>query len=73
MAFGGLLSVKLPDPVTGATTMLSGPVTVNAGLLESVALTVKDEVPASVGIPLTTQLADRLKPSGSVPAVWSQV
>ena len=37
--------------------MLSGPVTVSAGLLESVAFTCRVEVPAVVGVPLTTQLA----------------
>jgi hypothetical protein len=53
--------------------MLSGPVMVNAGLLESVALTVKADVPAVVGVPLTAQLADRLSPAGRVPPVCRQV
>jgi hypothetical protein len=44
-----------------------------AGLLESVAFTVKADVPAVVGVPLTTQLADRVNPAGRVPPVCRQV
>ncbi len=57
----------------GATVMLSGPVTVSAGLLESVAFTCTVEVPAVVGVPLTTQLADKVSPGGSVPPVCRQL
>jgi hypothetical protein len=53
--------------------MVSGPVMVKAGLLESVACTMKDDVPATVGVPLTTQLEDKVRPAGSAPAVSRQV
>jgi hypothetical protein len=53
--------------------MVSGPVVVSAGLLESVALTVMVEVPAVVGVPLTTQAADKVSPGGKLPAVCWQV
>jgi hypothetical protein len=49
------------------TVMLSGPVTVSTGVLESVAFTCAVEVPAVVGVPLTTQPADKVSPIGSVP------
>ena len=52
--------------------MLSGPVTVSTGVLVSVALTCTVEVPAVVGVPLTTQPADKLSPAGSVPPTWLQ-
>ena len=70
MPFGGKVSVSEPDE---ATVMLSGPVTVRAGLLESVALTVMVDVPAVVGVPLTTHAAERVRPAGKVPAVCWQV
>ena len=47
--------------------MLSGPVMVSTGVLESVAFTCAVEVPAVVGVPLTTQLADKVSPTGKVP------
>jgi hypothetical protein len=56
----------------GETVMLSGPVTVSTGELVSVALTCTVEVPAVVGVPLTTQPADKLSPAGSVPPTWLQ-
>jgi hypothetical protein len=52
--------------------MLSGPVTVSTGELVSVALTCTVEVPTVVGVPLTTQPADKLSPAGSVPPTWLQ-
>ena len=70
VAPGGLLRTRTG---TGATVMLSGPVTVSAGLLESVAFTVTVEVPAVVGVPLTTHAADKVRPAGRVPPVWRQV
>jgi hypothetical protein len=70
VALGGEERVSEP---AGATVMLSGPVTVSEGLLESVAFTCRVEVPAVVGVPLTTQLADKLRPAGSVPPVCRQV
>jgi hypothetical protein len=53
--------------------MLSGPLTVSTGLLESVTLTCTVFAPAVVGVPLTTQAADSVSPAGSVPPVWMQV
>jgi hypothetical protein len=46
---------------------------VKAGLLESVALTIMVDVPAVVGVPLTTQLDDKLNPAGRLPPVCTQV
>ena len=71
MAFGGELRVKMA--VAGNTVTVTGPVLVAAGVLESVALTVMVVDPAVVGVPLITQLADKLSPAGSVPAVRLQV
>jgi hypothetical protein len=56
----------------GETVMLSGPVTVSTGVLVSVAFTCAVEVPATVGVPLTRQLADKVSPTGSVPPAWLQ-
>ena len=70
MAFGGELRVKVA--VTGNTVTVTGPVVVAAGVLESVALTVTVADPAVVGVPLTTQLADKVSPAGRVPAVRAQ-
>jgi hypothetical protein len=52
--------------------MVSGPVTVSTGILESVAFTCTVEVPAAVGVPLTTQVADKASPAGSVPPALLQ-
>jgi hypothetical protein len=52
--------------------MLSGPVTVSTGVLESVAFTCAVEVPAVVGVPLTTQFPYKVSPAGSAPLVWLQ-
>ena len=71
MAFGGELRVKVA--VAGNTVTVTGPVVVAAGVLESVALTVMVVDPAVVGVPLITQLADKVSPAGSVPAVRLQV
>ena len=67
---GRLDTVKVSGP--GDTVMLSGPVTVSTGVLESVAFTCAVEVPAVVGVPLTTQLADKVSPAGKVPPAWLQ-
>jgi hypothetical protein len=49
-------------------------VAVRVGLLESVAFTVKLEVPAVVGVPEMTPVpAARLKPAGNVPVVTDQL
>jgi hypothetical protein len=53
--------------------MLSGPVTVSAGSLESVALTINTDVPGVVGVPLTTHPADSVSPTGSEPPTCAQV
>jgi cation transporter-like permease len=71
VAFGGELRVKMA--VAGNTVTVTGPVLVAAGVLESVALTVMVVDPAVVGVPVITQLADKLSPAGSVPAVRLQV
>ena len=70
MAFGGELRVSVA--VAGKTVMVTGPVVVVAGVLESVALTVTVADPAVVGVPLTMQLVARLRPPGKVPAVRVQ-
>jgi hypothetical protein len=70
VAAGGEVMVSVP---AAATVMLSGPVTVSAGLLESLAFTCSVEVPAVVGVPLTTQLAESVSPAGRVPPVCTQL
>ena len=44
-----------------------------AGLAASVAWTVRVELPAVAGVPLTEQLLPRVSPAGSVPAEMEQV
>jgi hypothetical protein len=70
VAAGGEVMVSVP---AAATVMLSGPVTVSAGLLESLAFTCSVDVPAVVGVPLTTQLAESVSPVGRVPPVCTQL
>ncbi len=53
--------------------MLTGPIAVSIGLLESLTLTVTIDVPATVGVPLTTQLEFIARPAGSVPETIVQV
>jgi hypothetical protein len=53
--------------------MVTGPVVVATGLLESVAFTVTLVEPAVVGVPLMTQLADKVRPVGNVPVIRVQV
>ncbi len=55
------------------TVMLSGPVMDSTGLLASVALTITTDVPAVVGVPLTTQLADNARPAGNAPPTSRQL
>jgi hypothetical protein len=50
----------------------TGPEAVAAGLLESVACTVRLAVPAVVGVPLTTQPVPSVKPDGKAPDVIVQ-
>ena len=52
--------------------MLSGPETVFVGLLESVTVTVRFEVPAAVGVPPTVQPLN-VRPAGSVPELIEQL
>ena len=52
--------------------MVSGPETVFTGLLESVTITVRLEVPGAVGVPLTVQPLS-VRPAGSVPDVIEQL
>lgn len=63
-----LVSVK----GAGEIMMVSFALTVCAGVLESVTLTVTVELPAVVGVPLTVQPA-RARPAGNVPAVIEQL
>ncbi len=69
VAFGRDESVS--DRGAGRTVRLTGPVVVSTGLLESVAFTVRLAVPATVGVPLTTQPVS-VNPAGKVPAVIVQ-
>jgi hypothetical protein len=66
VALGGEVSVKVT--LAGRTVRLTGPVVVSVGLPESVAFTVRLTVPATVGVPLTTQPVS-VSPAGRVPAV----
>jgi hypothetical protein len=75
------------EPVFGVTFVTVGPtdiaeetvidrlaVAVSAGELESVAVTVKLEVPAVVGVPVIAPVVLlRLSPAGSFPLVTTQV
>jgi len=57
----------------GSMVKLTGPTVVSCGLLESVALTVRFTVPATVGVPLTRQPAEvSMRPAGSVPVTIMQ-
>jgi hypothetical protein len=53
--------------------MLTGPVAVCIGLPASVTRTVRFDVPAVVGVPLTRHPAPSESPAGSVPAVIVQL
>lgn len=62
--FGGALRIRLPT--AGLIVKDTGPVWVAFGLLESVAVTVRLEVPEVVGVPVIKQLlAAELSPAGS--------
>ena len=52
--------------------MLIGPVIVFWGVLESVTVTVKSDVPTVVGVPVMAQLEPRLNPAGNEPVVRAQ-
>jgi hypothetical protein len=70
VAPGSVDKVRLSG--AGETVMLSGPVTVSMGLLESVAFTCAIDVPALVGVPLTTQFPYKVSLAGSAPPTWLQ-
>ena len=67
------------DPVRlrggmGETVMLTGPVTESGvGVAESVAWIDTVDVPATVGVPLTTQPAPNASPAGKVPETRVQL
>ena len=56
-----------------ATFSVSALLTVAAGEAESVAVTVKLEVPAAVGVPLIAPAALNVSPAASVPVETAQV
>ena len=63
----GRVESAMESGVVAATiVMVSGLLAVCTGLLESVAFAWKVEVPAAVGVPLTTQPVS-VRPAGSVP------
>ena len=68
--FGREDKVKLR--VDGETVRVSGPVMVAGGLLESVTVAVRFEVPGTVGVPLMRQ-PESVKPAGNVPALIEQL
>jgi hypothetical protein len=67
----GAGDVIVSDPA-GLIVMLTGPVVEFFGLLESVAVIVRFEVPATVGVPLTRQPV-MVRPAGKVPLTTTQV
>jgi hypothetical protein len=61
-------------PVAAAAiAMLKFAVVLSTGELESITLTVNDEVPVVVGVPLIWPEPLRLKPAGSDPELTDQV
>jgi len=65
-------SVNGPPPPPVVMVMLTGPLVLSCGFELSVTPTVRFDVPAAVGVPLTVQLLC-VSPAGSVPAVIVQV
>ena len=57
----------------GAIVRLTGPVTNFTGTLESVAVTLKFDTPAVVGVPVITQPEPRFNPAGSEPLARMQL
>jgi hypothetical protein len=57
----------------GITVRLTGPVIVLIGLLESVAVTIRFDVPAAVGVPVIRQAEPGVSPAGSVPLTITQL
>ena len=52
---------------------MTAPVTELAGVLESVAFTMMDAVPAAVGVPLSMQLLPKVRPAGRLPFTREQL
>ena len=65
--------VRTSVMVPGSMVRLTGPVTVRVGLDISATLTVRFTVPATVGVPLTRQLAPSVSPACNVPEVIVQL
>ena len=65
--------VRVSVTAAALMVMLTGPVVELDGDAESVALTVTDEVPAVVGVPLREQFAFSVRPAGSVPLTRAQL
>src|SRR6185437_5806319 len=66
LELAGVIEMEI-GPVEALIVMLKSRVAVCAGMLASVACTVKLLVPAIAGGPEICPLADRFKPAGSVP------
>ena len=74
MAFGSVPDSVNSPPPPPVMVMLTGPPVVCCGFELSLTLTVRLEVPAVVGIPLTVQLfGASVSPAGSAPVVILQV
>ena len=64
----GVVTVRVPLPPLGRMVRPNGPLTCCAGIELSVTLTVRFDIPAAAGVPLTVQLsAVRLNPAGNNP------
>ena len=72
--FGRVGANVNPPPPPFVMVMLRGPLVVSCGFEESVTFTLKLEMPAVVGVPLTVQPAGvSVNPAGSDPVVMVQV
>jgi hypothetical protein len=72
LELAGVVEMEI-GPVEALIVMLKARVTVCAGMLASVACTVKLLVPAVAGVPEICPLAERFKPAGSVPEMSDQL
>ena len=57
----------------GRTVRLTGPVIVLMGLLESVAVTVRFDVPDVIGVPVMRQADPSVNPAGNAPLTITQL
>jgi hypothetical protein len=71
VAVGGELMMMFAG--AGTIVTVTGPLAVSMGLPASVAFTTRFDVPATVGVPLTTQPAPSVRPAGSAPDVIEQL